>query len=197
MKKISYRTLSNNIDSKLRISEKDYSYDLIISSIPRIIKICKWYNVDFEVIEVKNRPINSLKDIETAINIKDKREKISFIYDKVCDYLDYDFIKNNKCLFMNNKCISDRNKSYIKDCGCCRAKNGKLCEYLKDNRCTIRNMGCKFFVCSTLKKQGISYKINSFPLLKYFCSFRQKIVLRYTIFVPKEKVLERVLSYRW
>lgn len=197
MKKISYKELKNNIHKVLYLDEFDYSYDLIVASIPRIKRICKWYHVLFKVSERKPRNINSLKDIEKAINMKNKRERIEFIYDKVCDYLDDDFIKKNKCLFKNNQCISDRSKNYDKNCGCCRSRNGELCQYLKDGRCTIRNMGCKFFVCPTLKKRGVTYKTTDFPLLKYFCSFRQRIVLRYTIFVPKEKVIERVLSYRW
>lgn len=197
MKKISYKELKNSIHSKLILDESTYSYDLIIASIPRIKKICKWYNKGLEIKEKKKRDINCLKDIETAINIKNRRKQIEFIYDKVCDYLDFNFIKNNQCLFIHNQCVSDRGKKYKKDCGCCRSKNGMLCTYLKDGRCTIRNMGCKFFVCPTLKKLGITYKTTDFPLLKYFCSFRQRTVLRYTIFVPKEKVIERVLSYRW
>ena len=197
MRKISYRELKNNIHNGLYLDEKDYSYDLIVSSIPRIRKICKWYHVPFKVSEVKSKNINSLKDIEIAINMKNKRARIEFIYDKVCDYLDYDFIKKNKCLFKDDKCISDRGKNYDKNCGCCRARNGEVCQYLEDGRCTIRNLGCKFFVCPTLKKKGVTYKTTDFPLLKYFCSFRQRIVLRYTIFVPKEKVIERVLNYRW
>lgn len=199
MKKISYKQLKNNLvkGKKLILSEKDYSYDLLVSSIPRIRKICRLNHVSLEIIENESRQINSLKDIEQAVNIHERGKQLSFIYDKICDYLDYDFIQNNKCLFKNDKCISDRGKSYDKNCGCCRSRSGEVCQYLIDGHCTIRNMGCKFFVCPTLKKRGISYKTRDFPLLKYFCNFRQRIVLRYTIFVPKEKVIERVLKYRW
>lgn len=187
----------NHKGNKLILSEKDYSYDLIILSLRKINRFCKKNDLKCVLISTKKREINSLEDLSYAINCTSRREQISYIYDKVCDYLDSDFLVKNKCKFKNNKCISDRNKKYSKDCGCCRAKSGELCKYLDKDHCTIKNLGCKFFVCPTLKKQGIKYKTNDFYLLKYFCNFREKVVLRYTIFVPKEDVIERILTHRW
>ena len=195
---ISYKYLVNSIkNGVLIIDEKDYSYNVIIKSIPRIKFICRLYGVNLSVLEIENRKINSLTDIATAINLKDKKELLNFIYDKTCDYLDYDFINKNKCVFKNNKCISDRNKDHVKDCGCCRSRNGSLCKYLVKGKCSIRNLGCKFFICPTLKKMGLRYKNKDFPLFNYFCNIREKIVLRYTIFIPKEKVIERCLRHWW
>ena len=198
MRSITYRKLFDCIsDGKMTIKEGDYSYDEIIRSIPRIKLIKKLYNIEIVILELEDRKINSLNDILLVFNIKDKKKRLNFIYDKMCDYLDLDFVVNNKCLFKNNKCVSDRNKSYNKNCGCCRAKSGELCKFLINNRCSIRNLGCKFFICPTLKKRGLKYRNRDFPIFNYFCSFREKIVLRYTIFVPKEKVIERCLSHRW
>ena len=195
---ISRKDLIKNIhDNTLVLREKEFSYESIIKSIPKICFFCKIHKLSCKLISRKKRDINSLEDLATAINISSKKERISFIYDKVCDYLDSDFLGKNKCCFRNGQCEADRLKSYYKDCGCCRSKSGELCEYLNKGRCTIRNLGCKFFICPTLKKKGLKYKTNDFYLLKYFCNMREKIILRYTIFVPKEEVIERVLSHRW
>ena len=196
--RISRKELMKHVEDKtLVLKEKNFSYEIIVKSIPKIRFFCKIHKLSCELISNKKRDINSLEDLANAINIRNKKERIEFIYDRVCDYLDSDFLGQNKCEFLKNQCLADRAKPYYKDCGCCRAKSGELCDYLKDGKCTIRNLGCKFFICPTLKKKGLKYKINDFYLLKYFCNFREKIVLRYTIFVPKEKVIERVLSHRW
>ena len=198
MGRITYKDLVNCIYNKiLIIDEDDYSYDKIIGSIRRIKLVSTIKRLEVKFIERKKRDVNSLKDLTVVFNLHNKKERLNFIYDKMCDYLDYYFIKKNKCVFINNKCISDRHKKYEKDCGCCRGRNGEICKYLKNNSCSIRNLGCKFYICPTLKKKGLSYKNRDFPIFNCFCSFREKIVLRYTIFVPKDKVIERCLTYRW
>ena len=195
---ISRKNLRNSIHANtLVLKESDFSYDSIVKSIPKIRFFCKFHNLSCKFISKKKRDVNSLEDLAEAINYKSKRERISFIYDRVCYYLDSDFLGKNKCCFKEWQCEADRNKPYYKNCGCCRSKSGELCKYLENDHCTIRNLGCKFFICPTLKKKGLKYKTNDFYLLKYFCNLREKIVLRYTIFVPKEEVIERILSHRW
>ena len=131
MRSIAYKALINSInDKELIIDEKNYTYDEIIRSIYKIKLLSKIFKVKVNIVEKEKRDINSLSDIATVINMKDKREKISFIYDRMCDYLDYEFIHKNKCVFIKNKCVSDRNKDYEKNCGCCRSKDGNLCKYL-------------------------------------------------------------------
>ena len=76
------------VKNTLVLDEKEYSYELLISSVPRIYKFCKKNNLKVVFISSKKRDINSLEDLGYAINCSNKEERISFIYDKVCDYLD-------------------------------------------------------------------------------------------------------------
>lgn len=142
--------------------------------------------------------IHELKDIPsiiTTLNIKNKRKRYEYIYDVVCNYIDNEFKENNYCDFINNQCIYYRNqtnKEHINGC-CFSYKKGLLCEYF-NNGCTIKSMGCKFHVCKYLKKQGITFKIDDFPLLKYFFNTRQKVILRFSFFTDKEEVINKLVK---
>ena len=131
-----------------------------------------------------------------ALNIKDIRSRYSYIYDVVCDYLDNEFITNNKCEFIDNKCISVRCNSHCPESvnGCCYGTNRGLCKNFVDGKCTIRSLSCKLFTCRYLRKQGVKYPINSFPLLKYFFNFKQKIVLDQSIFKDKDYIIDLLIK---
>ena len=94
-----------------------------------------------------------------ALNIKNKRKRLSYIYDVVCDYLDNLFINNNLCKFKNNKCLSNRCKKFEKVNGCCSNNKNINCKYFDKNHCTIKCSGCKFYVCLSLKKKHIKIKM--------------------------------------
>ena len=54
-------------------------------------------------------------DLVTGLNIKNRRERIKYVFDKCCEYLDNDF-PNDACGFIDGKCIVQRqNKSKIGD----------------------------------------------------------------------------------
>lgn len=131
-----------------------------------------------------------------ALNIKDIKERYSYIYDVVCDYLDNEFITNNKCDFINNRCISVRFGSHCPESvnGCCYGTNRGLCKNFIDGKCTIRSLSCKLFTCRYLRKQGIKYPINSFPLLKYFFNIRQKIVIDESIYKDKDYIIDLLIK---
>lgn len=152
---------------------------------------------DIDIDKEKDQRIISLYHIEKAINIKEKKKRYEYIYDVVCNYLDSCFQGKNLCEFKNNKCLGDRSKKFEKSCGCCNGKNRGTCQYLVDGHCTIQCMGCKLFTCPSLRKKGIKFRIKDIPLLNYFFNLRQKEVLAYTIFTPKEKVIERLIKFRW
>ena len=135
--------------------------------------------------------------IINAVNIKDLRKRYSYIYDIVCDYLDNDFKKKNICDFIDNKCVSVRNKSHcMESCnGCCYGTNRGLCKNFVDGKCVIKSISCKLFTCRYLKKNGIKYSINEIPLLKYFFNIRQKFVLDNSIFKDKDEIIELLLKY--
>ena len=123
----------------------------------------------------------------TATNLKNLNVRYSYIYDKVCDYLDNEFVTNNICGFKDNICKSVENNSHCKESryGCCYGRNRGLCHYLKDNKCSIKSISCKLFTCRYLKKEKINYKINDIVLLKYFFNMRQKFILDTSLFKDK------------
>lgn len=133
-----------------------------------------------------------------ALDIKDEYERISYIYDELCDYLDNIFLCENVCGFKDNICsrrrdLMTRKKKDTYVNGCCHSYiRNKDCKNLKDGHCTIKNVGCKLFTCHYLRKQGKKYTINQIFFAKYFLTDKQKKILTDEIFIPKEEVLEKM-----
>ncbi len=133
-----------------------------------------------------------------AANIKDKRERYSYIYDVVCDYLDNEFIHKNKCEFCNNKCAAIRNGYHFEEsvAGCCYGRRRGTCKNFKNNICSIKSIACKLFTCKYLKKQNIRYKINDIPLLKYFFDIIQKYIMSMAIMTDKEETIDMLIKHK-
>jgi len=131
-----------------------------------------------------------------ACNIKDIKTRYEYIYDIVCDYLDGEFKSKDICQFKDNICVSVKNKSHCPESknGCCYGRNRGLCNNFKDGKCTIKSLSCKLFTCRYLKRQGIKYKVNDIPLLKYFFNIRQKFILDTSIFKDKDEIIELLLK---
>ena len=133
-----------------------------------------------------------------AVNIKDSRKRYSYIYDIVCDYLDYQFIDLNVCGFKDNVCLGVKNKSHCPESknGCCYGTNRGLCKKYVNGKCTIKSISCKLFTCRYLRKQDVMFKINSIPLLKYFFNPMQKFILWDSIFKDKDAIIELLMKYK-
>ncbi|MCL2592430.1 MAG: hypothetical protein FWD82_03600 [Defluviitaleaceae bacterium] len=135
--------------------------------------------------------------------------KYEMIYDDVCKYLDNEFYGKNVCDFQNNRCGEKRNTNSL--VGCCRPYKNKLispllpascnrvnvCKYLDENKkCSVECISCKLFTCDYLHKKGIRFKIKDIESLKDF-NVIQKYILKYSVFTPKEKIINRLLFWRW
>ena len=128
-------------------------------------------------------------------------EQYNYIYDTVCDYLDNYFYGKNLCDFKNNKCGEKINTSSV--IGCCRHFKIKwlgplsklvLCEYLKEDcTCGAKCILCKLFTCDYLEKKGIKFKVKDILLLNVFLNPLQKYFIKYMVFMPKEKIIKRLL----
>ncbi len=134
-----------------------------------------------------------LENIVAAFNIKNSKERYSFIYDVMCDYLDNEFITKNHCGFVDNVCVGVK---YESEYGCCYGPSRGLCEQMKDHRCSIKSLSCKLVVCSELKSKGIKYKINKLPLLRLFFNPIQKYFLLFSIMKDKEETIKILLKYK-
>lgn len=142
-----------------------------------------------------------IKKVESLIKINDKEERYSKLYDMICDYLDEEFQGKNICQFKDNICSRRKDlmergikKELYRD-GCCYSyRHHKLCENLKDGRCTIKNIGCKLFTCPYLRKKGYKYTINQIYFARYFFNTRQKVYIQTTFFVDKKVVMKGILK---
>lgn len=153
----------------------------------------------------KNKEENideKMKLIGQILEKKEGEERYSFLYDIICDYLDEEFRKNNICEFKNNLCkrrcdMMERNiKKDTYENGCCHSYlHGRDCKHLKPPYgCQIKNIGCKTFTCSYLRKQGYRYTLDKIYLSKYFFNRRQKFYMENTFFVDKLIIMEGILK---
>lgn len=195
------------INDTLIIDLNDNNIDEIYDFIPSLIKLCnkKYYVIlmyngskikDDSYIKKNKVNDNRLIDIIEvihAINLKDISDKYNYIYDTVCKKLD-ERIKTNYCEFKDNICVKYRKKGSNHENGCCECKGRGKCKYLIDGVCTMKTcMACKLFTCHTLKKMGITQNINDFVLTKYFFNTKEKDILQFSYWTPKEIVMEKLL----
>lgn len=189
------------IDNKLIIDVNDDNIDDVIKMTPKVLRRCKkniTYGIKYKD-EIVTNDKNILKyddklkrliEIVNAVNIRNKMERYSYIYDKVCDYLDEEWTKNNYCDFKDNICICSRTigDKCHKD-GCCSSDIKGACKYLVNKKCSIKSMSCKLHSCRYLKRNNIRFHLNNIPLTKYFLNDIQRMFLRYNYFKTKEEVL--------
>ena len=119
-----------------------------------------------------------------ALNIKNRKERITYIYDYACNYVD-EYMKKqnlNPCGFINCKCRVQRkeNSKYIN--GCCRK-----CYLNTKEGCSTSNLTCKLFYCKDMKNKYKTLKIKDIKMLNLL-SFRQRIMINSSYFITREKI---------
>ena len=128
---------------------------------------------------------SKIKDIVKALNIKNRKDRITFIYDSACFYAD-DYMKKqnpNFCGFENGRCHIQKYSGCIYKNGCCRN-----CYYQSDKGCRTSNLICKFFFCNEVKKRYNVVKIKDVKILKLF-SFRQRQIIKSGYFISRESFI--------
>jgi len=143
-----------------------------------------------------------MKAIDEILAVEDKKERYSYLYDLICDYLDNEFQTKNICGFHDGLCkrrCDMIEKNIKKDTylnGCCHSyRHNRTCEHLdKEKGCQIKNIGCKTFTCHFLKKQGFHYSLDKIYLAKYFFNARQKFYIENTFFVDKDVIMDGILK---
>lgn len=123
-----------------------------------------------------------------ALNIKNRRKRIIFIYDKACELLDNSICKN-KCGFKNGQCYVQRKLKNNKFNGCCR-----MCIYQSNNGCLTKNLTCKLFNCSEVKSRYKIYNFKDLKILKVL-NLRQQVIVKADYFSSREEVLKDLYSY--
>ena len=192
--------------------EKGTNLKNIIKNIQKILKKCnkKKLNIGLEYKEkkiigeligdsTKERKTDIIKCLK-AVLIKEKREKIEYIYDQVCEELDEEFAKNNYCDFKDDVCIGKRNCSERVTMGCCHklkhpiTMNGELkeCPYLVDKHCSTQCITCKLFTCDAIK---VKFKLKDIPLIEFFFNPIQKLIVKTNFFTKREKIIDRLVLF--
>lgn len=144
--------------------------------------------------------INILSKAVALLNIENKEQRNSMIYDFLCEYLENDIKLLNYCDFKDSVCIAKRdivnNKTnypqYEKD-GCCHSfVSPQRCEYLnKKNTCDITCISCRAFVCKYLKERGQGYNFFDSVIFRCFCGPLKNRVYVWNFFKPKEQIMKK------
>lgn len=145
-------------------------------------------------------------NIMQALDIKDKKERYIFLYDRTCEYLDSFFYEKNYCDFRDNKCGEKRTTNST--IGCCRHYKNKFlgpflignkfvkCEYLgEDCKCSAKCLSCKLYTCDYLEKKGVKFNIDDIPYLYLFFNPIQKWIIKTSVYTTKEKIIKKLLKY--
>lgn len=183
----------------------------IIKNLQKIVKRCIQkklvLGVKYEGKNIIGELIADEQDNQTeiikclkAVLIKEKRKKIEYIYDQVCEELDEEFAKNNYCDFKDDVCIEKRNCSERVTMGCCHkfkhpiTMNGELkeCPYLVDRHCSTQCITCKLFTCDAIK---VKFKLKNIPLIECFFNPIQKLIVKTNFFTKREKIIDRLVLF--
>lgn len=201
--------LNLNIDFNL-FSKKNYkkiikNFDKLKTNFVKKFKENSCINIYVHNYNSKNSSHLDFLNAIKAIMFDNIKDKYSYIYDVVCNYLDYEFTSRNLCDFQDNKCGEKLNTN--SEIGCCRHYKNKLigplaiknnwvtCEYLKNKHCSVKCISCKLYTCDYLRKKGIQFRIKNIFLLDTFFNLIQKYIIKISVFTPKEKILKRLLLF--
>lgn len=150
-----------------------------------------------EKIQINSKYYTELNTVINLAKFKNKNERIEYIYDSACEYLDNECKRLNYCDFQNDVCIYKRTTTNEtpRKMGCCyRVKlfpieKHEVCEYLKDGVCTTKCLACKMYTCDGIK---IKYRIKDIIYLDCFFNPLQKLILRFAILTSKEKIISLI-----
>ncbi|MBP3634938.1 MAG: hypothetical protein J6J17_00565 [Bacilli bacterium] len=188
----------NNRSIVIEIFNKNV--DKIIKKSKRLLKLCdeKNYKLKFNYLDdnISKQKLFWIKNIEKAINIKNIKERYSFIYDTVCEYIDKKYMECNYCDFKDDVCIYFRNNPKIMHKnGCCYSDaRGGLCKNLVNNSCSIKSISCKLYSCEYLRKNKINFRMKAIPLIKYFFNIKQKYYIKYSFFKDKDYMINKLIE---
>lgn len=165
-------------------SKEDYT-----KFIKRIIlyKSILYINTEFQV---KGCQVNDrIQQIIKGLNIKNRCKRITYVYDTACNIIDSNTKGLNICGFKNNKCYIQQKQNNGKCNGCCR-----LCKYQTSNGCPTKNLACKLFNCSEVKKRYKTIEYKDLAILKLL-SLKNRLIVKSDYFSTREEVLKDLYAY--
>ena len=165
-------------------SKEDYT-----KFIKRIIlyKSILYINTEFQV--ERNQINDKLQQMINGLNIKNRYKRITYVYDTACSIIDSNTKGLNVCGFKNNKCYIQQKQNNGKCNGCCR-----LCKYQNSNGCPTKNLACKLFNCSEVKKRYKTIEYKDLAILKLL-SLKNRLIVKSDYFSTREEVLKDLYAY--
>lgn len=165
-------------------SKEDYT-----KFIKRIVlyKSILYINTEFQV---KGCQVNdNIQQMINGLNIKNRYKRITYVYDTACSIIDSNTKGLNVCGFKNNKCYIQQKQNNGKCNGCCR-----LCKYQNSNGCSTKNLACKLFNCSEVKKRYKTVEYKDLDILKLL-SLKNRLIVKSDYFSTREEVLKDLYAY--
>ena len=132
---------------------------------------------------ILNSNYEELIPIINALNIKKRKQRITYIYDEACQQIDNHYQNKNICGFKNSKCYVQQKLNNGKVNGCCR-----ICKYQSPKGCTTKNLTCKLFTCSEVEKRCQVITFNDLKILSLL-STRNRMILKSDYFSTRKQVI--------
>lgn len=145
----------------------------------KFIFIYRSFLYKFIKFKTKNQ---DLEKIVAALNIKNRKKRITYIYDEAIEEIN-NYYSKDLCQFINNKCIAARKNKHNKINGCCR-----LCIYQNNEGCKVNNLACKLFYCNSALANFKQLDFESLTILKCL-SKSQRFILKSDYFSTREEVI--------
>ena len=142
----------------------------------------KYYK--FTNFEVKSKiKSNDLDIIVKTLNIKNKKKRLTYLYDEIIKYLDAYYPKSI-CDFKNNQCFVQRKRNDNAKFGCCIK-----CHRVKPNiGCPTFNSSCKLLYCKPALEKIKKLKISDIPITRCLSIF-QKFLLKFNFYSTREQII--------
>lgn len=118
-----------------------------------------------------------------ALNIKNRRKRIEYIYDNACLEIDNFYEGKNVCGFKDNQCYVQRKLNNNKFNGCCR-----MCIHQSKTGCKTKNLTCKLFFCEEAKKRHKTLTIKDINIFKMFTP-SQRYIINTDYFNSRDEVI--------
>ena len=143
----------------------------------------KYYH--FTNFTIKNNiKSQELTIISNALNIKKRKERITYLYDEAIKYIN-NYYHEDLCQFVNDQCFVQRARKDNSKYGCCF--DCKLVESGKG--CPSSNISCKLLYCKPALKNIKKLKIKDIELLRCFSIF-QRLTLKIDFYSTREQMIK-------
>ena len=124
-----------------------------------------------------------IKEIINALNIKNRKKRLIYIFDTACRQIDDNCKYKNICGFKNGICINHQKLKKDYKNGCCR-----WCLNQSTKGCTTQNLTCKLFNCTEVEKRCKMLTFEDINVLKLLTR-RQKAIVKSNYFTKKESYI--------